>query len=137
MLTSTPITFANVIGVEVSIPFFWEPQVQLQTAGARGELARAQAAAAAARLRLQAAVDGARAEHEAAARQLDIARERLAATADNLGLAERSFALGETDLASLLRVRAAALEAERLLTTQRIALDAARSQLNQALGIVP
>ncbi|GMV00691.1 MAG: TolC family protein [Burkholderiaceae bacterium] len=129
--------FANVIGVEVSIPFFWEPQVQLQTAGARGELARAQAAAAAARLRLQAAVDGARAEHEAAARQLDIARERLAATADNLGLAERSFALGETDLASLLRVRAAALEAERLLTTQRIALDAARSQLNQALGIVP
>lgn len=111
--------------------------MQLQTAGARGELARAQAAAAAARLRLQAAVDGARAEHEAAARQLDIARERLAATADNLGLAERSFALGETDLASLLRVRAAALEAERLLTTQRIALDAARSQLNQALGIVP
>lgn len=129
--------FANVIGVEVSMPFSWEPQVRLQSAGARAELARAQAEAAAVRLRLQAGVEIARAEHDAAARQLDLARERLSASADNLDLGERSFALGETDLASLLRLRAAALEAERLLAGQRIALEATRSQLNQALGIVP
>ena len=74
---------------------------------------------------------------DAAERQLGIASARQAATADNLRLAERSFSLGETDLTSLLRVRANALEADLFEARQRIALEAARSHLNQALGVVP
>ena len=129
--------FSNAVGVQVSIPFSWEPQVRQQTAAARAERLRAQAELATTTLRLQAAVDTARAELDAVERQLRIASARQAATADNLRLAERSFSLGETDLTSLLRVRAAALEADLFGARQRVALEAARSQLNQALGVMP
>lgn len=129
--------YSNTIGVQLSVPFSWEPQIRQRTAAARADRSRAQADLVATRLRLQSAVDSARAELEAAERQLEIARARQATTADNLHLAERSFSLGETDLTSLLRVRSAALEADLLEARQRIALDAARSQLNQALGVVP
>lgn len=129
--------FSNAVGVQISVPFSWEPQVRQQTAAARAEHLRAETELASARLRLQAAVDSARAGLDAAERQLVIARARQAATADNLRLAERSFSLGETDLTSLLRVRANALEADLFEARRRIALDAARSELNQALGVVP
>jgi len=129
--------FSNAVGVQVSIPFSWEPQVRQQTAAARAERLRAEAELATTRLRLQTVVDTARAELEAVERQLRIASARQAATADNLRLAERSFSLGETDLTSLLRVRATALEADLFAARQRVSLEAARSQLNQALGVVP
>lgn len=129
--------FSNAIGVQVSIPFSWEPQVRQQTAAARAERARVEAELAATRLRLQAGVESTRAALDAAERRLAIARAQRLATADNLQLAERSFSLGETDLTSLLRVRSSAFEAQLLEARQRIAVDAARSQLNQALGVVP
>ncbi len=129
--------FANSVGVQLSIPFSWEPQLRRQTAAARAERSRAGAELASIALRLQAAVDSARASLEAAERQMGIARTRQALAADNLRLSERSFALGETDLTSLLRVRAIALEADLLEARQRIASDATRSQLNQALGVLP
>lgn len=129
--------FSNAIGVQVRVPFSWEPQVRQRTAAARAERSRAEAEIVATRLRLQAALERARVELDAAERQLVIARARQVATADNLRLAERSFSLGETDLTSLLRVRASAFEADLLEARQRIALDAAVSQLNQTLGVVP
>lgn len=129
--------FSNAVGVQVSIPFSWEPQLRQQTAAARAERVRAEAELAATKLRLQTAVDTARAELEAVERRLRIASARQAATADNLRLAERSFSLGETDLTSLLRVRAAALEADLFAARQRVALEAARSQWNQTLGVMP
>lgn len=129
--------FSNAVGVRVSVPFSWEPQQRQQTSAARAERLRADAELATLRLRLQAAVDSARAEFDAAQRQLEIASVRQATTTDNLQLAERAFSLGETDLTSLLRVRATALEADQFEARQRIALEAARSQLNQALGAVP
>lgn len=129
--------FSNAVGIRVSVPFSWEPQLRQQTAAARAERSRADAELATIRLRLQAAIDSARVDLDAAERQLGIASARQAATADNLRLAERSFSLGETDLTSLLRVRANALEADLFEARQRIALEAARSHLNQALGVVP
>lgn len=129
--------FSNAVGIRISVPFSWEPQVRQQTAAVRAERLRTDAELATLRLRLQSAVDSARAALAAAQRQLEIASARQAATADNLQLAERAFALGETDLTSLLRVRANALEADQFEARQRIALEAARSQLNQALGVMP
>jgi len=129
--------FANAVGVQLSIPFSWEPQVRRQTAAARAERLQAGTELATIGIRLQAALESARAALEAAERQLGLARARQAVAADNLHLSERSFSLGETDLTSLLRVRATALEADLLEARQRIASDAARSQLNQALGVLP
>ncbi len=74
---------------------------------------------------------------KAAERQLAMARERLALSAENLRLSEKAFSLGESDLATLLRIRAAAFEAEAFLGRQRVARAAAISRLNQALGVLP
>ena len=74
---------------------------------------------------------------ETAERQLQMAGQRRELTADNLALAEKSFALGESDLPTLLRARANALEAEALLNRQQVALGASRSRLNQVLGVLP
>ncbi|MBK6639009.1 MAG: TolC family protein [Rhodocyclaceae bacterium] len=66
-----------------------------------------------------------------------MAGARLALVNDNLALAEKSFALGESDLTTLLRIRAAAFDAEAFHDRQRIARALALSRLNQTLGVVP
>jgi cobalt-zinc-cadmium efflux system outer membrane protein len=52
-------------------------------------------------------------------------------------LNEKAFSLGESDLATLLRIRAAAFDAESFLGRQRVARAAAISRLNQAMGVLP
>ena len=74
---------------------------------------------------------------QATERQLVMAAERHALSAENLLLTERAFSLGESDLATLLRVRAAAYDAEAFFSRQRVARAAAQSQLNQSLGVLP
>ena len=64
-------------------------------------------------------------------------RARRALAADSLQLAEKSFALGEADLATLLRLRAGAYEAEAFLNRDTVAHAAAESRLKQALGVLP
>jgi hypothetical protein len=66
-----------------------------------------------------------------------MAEERRTLAADNLRLAEKAFALGESDLSALLRIRAAAFDAESFYDRQRVARAAAISRLNQALGALP
>jgi len=111
--------------------------VRQQTAAALADASRADAALALTDARLAIEVERARAALEAAERQLATAQRRRELTAENLQLIERSFALGESDLTTLLRVRATALEAEALDARQLVASDAARSQLYQALGVLP
>ncbi len=66
-----------------------------------------------------------------------MARQRRELTVDNLALAEKSFVLGESDLTTLLRVRATAFEAEAFLNRQEILRAASRSRLNQVMGVLP
>lgn len=129
--------YSNTVGVKLTIPFSSRPRVRAETFAAQAEADRADADMARAERRQRLALERARFELGAAERQLETARERQAAAADSLQLAERSFALGETDLVRLLRHRAAAFEAEAFLQRQRVALAAARSALNQALGVLP
>lgn len=131
------VPFSNAVGLKLSIPFSSGPGSRQRIAAALAEVKRTEAERASTKLRLEAEVARARADLEAAEKQLDIAAQRRQFTADNLLLAERSFALGQSDLASLLRTRAAALGADLLLARQRVALGAARSHWNQAIGVLP
>ena len=56
---------------------------------------------------------------------------------ENLALIQKSFSLGESDLFTLLRARAAAFEAEQSNNQQTIAQALARARLNQAQGVLP
>ena len=69
--------------------------------------------------------------------QLTKAQVRVALTDDTLRLTEKSYALGETDLGSLLRARAAALDAQANLSRQTTARAASISRLNQSMGVMP
>jgi cobalt-zinc-cadmium efflux system outer membrane protein len=66
-----------------------------------------------------------------------MAHERRELSSENLRLSEKSFKLGETDIATLLRIRAAAYDAEAFFGRQHVARAAAISRLNQALGVLP
>lgn len=74
---------------------------------------------------------------QAADQLLDLAQQQRAAARENLELIQKSFSLGESDLFTLLRARAAAFEAEQANNQQEIALALARARLNQAQGVLP
>jgi cobalt-zinc-cadmium efflux system outer membrane protein len=69
--------------------------------------------------------------------QLALATQRTTLTQDSLALREKSFALGESDLPTLLRARAAHFDAQALLHRQQINAHAAVSRVNQSLGVLP
>lgn len=129
--------YADTVGVKLTIPFSSGPRVRQDNAVARAESAQADAEMALAQLRLQLDAQRARLDLDAAERQLIMARQRTDLTTDNLRLGEKSFALGESDLPTLLRVRATALEAQALLNRQQVARAASQSRLNQVMGVLP
>ena len=56
---------------------------------------------------------------------------------ESIRLAEKSFQLGESDLVSLLRVKALTYEAERAFTTRKIQVQWDIARYNQAVGVLP
>lgn len=129
--------YANVVGVKLSIPLSSAPRTARESAAARAELAEAQARVTQLHQQLQLDADSARRDGAAAERRLALARSRTELTADTLQLTQKSFSLGESDLATLLRARAAAFDADADLERQAIARATAVSRLNQALGVLP
>lgn len=129
--------YANSLGVQLKLPFSSGPRARLENATARAAIAESDAELALARHKLGLDVEQARADLAAIERRLVMARERQVLAADNLRLAEKAFALGESDLTTLLRIRATAFEAEAFLDRQRIANAAAQSRLNQVMGVLP
>ena len=130
-------SYANSVGVRLKFPFSSGAQVRRDSSAAQAEAAEADTELLRTETRLQLEVERARHGMTVAERQLAMARERLALSADNLRLGEKSFALGESDLATLLRIRAAANDAQSFHERQRIEWSAAISRLNQALGVLP
>ncbi len=124
-------------GVQVRLPFSAGAQTALNNATAQAELAEATAALEQARLAHTLDVARARAELDAAVQRDEAAAQRQRLAAESLQLIEKSFALGESDLATLLRLRAAALDADAERAHRRVARTAAVSRLNQALGVLP
>jgi len=130
-------SYDNIVGVKLKIPFYSGPQVRRDTSAAQAEAEQADAEMRRAEMRGPQEVERARRALEGAERQLSMASERRFLAIDNLKLAEKSFSLGESDLATLLRIRAAAFESENAYDRQRIARMASISRLNQALGVMP
>jgi len=129
--------YANNVGVKLKIPFSSGAQVRRDGSAAQAEAERADAEMRRAELRVQLEADRARRALVAADRQLAMAQERRSLSAENLRLTEKAFALGESDLATLLRIRATAYDAEGFHERQRLDRAAAISRLNQALGVLP
>lgn len=129
--------FSDRIGVKLKIPFSSDPHVRRETSAALAEADQAEADLQRTQLRVRLEVEREQRNLRATERQLVMARERGQLTAENLRLAEKAFALGESDLATLLRLRAAAFEADAYVGRQRVARAAAISRLNQALGVLP
>ncbi|MCM2287426.1 MAG: TolC family protein [Sulfuritalea sp.] len=129
--------YSNSIGVRLKIPFSSGALVRRDTAAAQAEASQADAEMLRARTRVELETERAQRALAAAGQQLAMAAERRALAADNLRLAEKAFALGESDLSALLRIRAAAFDAESFYDRQRVARAAAISRLNQALGALP
>lgn len=129
--------YSNALGIKLTVPFSAGSRVRLEDAGARAELAQADTELVQVKQRVQFALDSARREQTAAERQLAFSETRVQLTADNQALAEKSFALGESDLANLLRSRAAALDAHALRARYQVGVSAAQSRLNQSMGVLP
>lgn len=129
--------YANLVGVKLTLPFSSGARVRQESSAARAEASQADAELALIQQRIQLDTARARLEHEAAEQQLVKAQERHNLTADTQRLAEKSFALGESDLPTLLRARSSAFEAEAFLNRQRAARAASVSRLNQTLGVLP
>lgn len=127
----------NTVGVKLTIPFSSGARLRQESAAARAEVYQADAELALARQKIELDAERARLDFDIALRQLAMAEERRALTADNLRLAEKSFSLGESDLTALLRARGNAFEAEVFSNRQQVARAAAQSRLKQALGVLP
>lgn len=129
--------YSNGVGVKLKIPLSSSAQVRRDTSAAKAEADQADAQMRRTQTLVRLEIEGSRRTLEAAEEQLRTAQQRRALSSDNLRLAEKSFALGESDLATLLRIRAAAYDAEGAYDRQRLARAAAISRMNQALGLLP
>ena len=129
--------YGNQVGVRLTVPFAVSAQIQRDTSAALAESLEAEAEQQRTQTRLTQDLARAQAQLSTAERQLTLSGQRVALTTDNLTLAEKAFALGESDLATLLRLRSAAFDAMGSQERQRINRSAAVSRLNQALGVLP
>lgn len=129
--------YANAIGLQLSIPLSSGPKVRGEMAGVRAELIEAEVQARLLREQLEIEAQAARQDLEATAQQLQLARTRGQLAADTLRLLQKSFDLGESDLATLLRARADAIGAEADVARLSVEHARATSLLQQALGTLP
>lgn len=116
-----------------------------------GTAARNRPLEAAARTELEKASAEARMTEESLQAEIDLARERVAASEQSFNAAsaqaslarqhaqliEKAFRLGERGLAEMLRAQSLLHEAEVAERLQRVAVGLARARLNQALGVTP
>lgn len=130
-------SYSNSVGIKLKIPFSSGSQVRRETSAAQAEANQAEADLLRTQTRVRLDAERARHNLQAAERQLAMAQERRQLAAENLRLAEKAFSLGESDLATLLRIRAAAFDADAFLDRQRVARAAAISRLNQVMGVLP
>ncbi|MDP2751948.1 MAG: TolC family protein [Rhodocyclaceae bacterium] len=130
-------SYGNNIGLKLTFPFSSGAKVRNHTSSAQIEADQADADLRRTETRVSLDIERARRKLEATEQQWTTANERRVLLADNLRLTEKAFALGETDLATLLRLRASAYDAESFYERQTIARAAAISRLNQSLGVLP
>lgn len=125
------------VTVALRIPFGGGSRHEARVASALADAAEAEAQLEREQARVRAQAAAARARHAAAQAQWEAARKREALAAATRGFVQKSFALGETDLPTRLRIEQEAADAAREAVRARLDRDAAVSGLRQALGLLP
>ncbi|MBL8406848.1 MAG: TolC family protein [Candidatus Accumulibacter sp.] len=125
------------IGFAISIPLAVDVRNAPLLASANTALIEAEARYRRLLAEVEAEVREAEAQLESAGLGTTLAVEREQAAAERLALMRRSFELGETSLAELLRAHSQTTEARIEGARSRSRLSAAQANLNQAWGITP
>lgn len=129
--------YGQTVTAGVRIPFGSDSRTRARTATAVAEEIEAETQLAIERERILAAIDTAHARLKAMRLQLAATERRATLARESRGFFEKSFALGETDLPTRLRIEFETFEAERQAARIRIEEGSAVSQLQQALGLLP
>jgi outer membrane protein, heavy metal efflux system len=128
---------ASSVTVGVQIPIGTAARNRPLEAAARTELEKASAEAAMTEATLLAEIDLARERVAASEQAFDAASSQAALARQHAQLIEKAFRLGERGLAEMLRAQNLLHEAEVAERLQRVAVGLARARLNQALGVTP
>lgn len=129
--------YAGTVAISLRLPLSTDARNLPRSSAAQTALTGAHSGYARVRLTLEYQRQQAEQALQAADQVLDLARQQRAAARENLDLIQKSFNLGESDLFTLLRARAAAFEAEQAYNQQEIAQALDRARLNQAQGVLP
>lgn len=124
-------------GLKIRIPLDTEVRSAPLMANAEVNYAQQQTNAQHLRLMLENAFHEAEHNLEVTQAELAITTKQHTNAQENLRLAKKAFALGETDLVNLLRVQALAYEAERAMKQRQIQLQWDTAHYNQAVGEMP
>lgn len=123
--------------VGLRLPFGTDDRNRPMEAAALSELDVAQAYEQRMRERLESDIAAARDALSSAQAQVDAETARAGLLRERAALIDKSFRAGETPLPDLLRVLAAAAQADSAAAAQTAALGLARARLQQALGLLP
>ncbi len=129
--------FAGSVGIALKIPLASTTLNAPRLAEDNATLIAAEAGLEDLRRRLDDECNQQQAALTAAARRQALAEDNRRAARDNLALFEKSFALGELDLASLLRARTAAQRADSAVRKAAGDHGRAIARLRQTLGLLP
>ncbi|NOT68842.1 MAG: TolC family protein [Methylophilaceae bacterium] len=125
------------VGVALRVPFSYGARTAPMLANAEMGLANAMSERDKLLLVLQAAQHEAEHNLEVTHAELKIVETQNQLAQENLRLAKKAFALGESDLVALMRIQALAQEAERNLRNRQTQLQWDAARYNQAVGVLP
>jgi len=125
------------VGVKVRIPFGGEARAAPIKAAAELGVGNALSEQETLRNVLETMMHEAEHNLHVSQAELAIAGKQYEIANESIRLAEKSFQLGESDLVSLLRVKALTYEAERAFTTRKIQVQWDIARYNQAVGVLP
>ena len=129
--------FNDSVGLSIRLPLDTQVRTAPMLAESEMGIARASTEHEQRLIELQTAQHEAEHNLEVIRAELVIVEEQQRLSQENLRLARKAFALGESDLISLLRVQAMAQEVERSLLNRHIQLKWNIARYNQALGVIP
>ena len=125
------------LGVRMKIPFAYDAINRPKRAAAAADVVAAKEELALAEREVAGDVAQARAKLEGARQQLTALESRRAGLAEVVQLTQAGQRAGQMPLNDLIRSRLQLFEADLARTTARVAVERARSDLNQAFGLEP
>ena len=125
------------LGIRLKVPFAYDAINQPKRAAATAEVIAARAELNQAEREVSGDAAQARARFQGSRQQLAALEGRFTDLAEVVQLSQRSQQTGQLSLTDLIRARLQLYEADLARATARVAVDRARSDLNQALGREP